>query len=84
METWRLSLIITFESDCSSVKFKGECDGDATLEQSAYGGAIYAAVQDIVLNEEVLMHYLEMSRALIKEEDNKEPAKKKVKLKLVH
>jgi len=84
MDTGRLSLIITFESDCSSVKFKGECDGDPTLEQSAYGGAIYAAVQDIVLNEEVLMHYLEMSRALIKEEDNKEPAKKKVKLKLVH
>jgi len=80
MDTGRLSLIITFESDCSSVKFKGECDGDPTLEQSAYGGAIYAAVQDIVLNEEVLMHYLEMSRALIKE-DAKE---KQFKLKLVH
>ena len=84
METGRLSLIITFESDCSSVKFKGECDGDPTLEQSAYGGAIYAAVQDIVNNEEVLMHYLEMATAVMKEEDNKEPAKKKFKLKLVH
>ena len=83
METGRLSLIITFESDCSSVKFKGECDGDPTLEQSAYGGAIYAAVQDIVLNEEVLTHYLEMATDLMKEE-NEEPAKKKVKLKLVH
>ena len=83
METGRLSLVITFESDCSSVKFKGECDGDPTLEQSAYGGAIYAAVQDIVNDEEVLMYYLDMATALMKEEDE-EPAKKKVKLKLVH
>ena len=80
METGRLSLVITFESDCSSVKFKGECDGEPTLEQSAYGGAIYAAVQDIVNNEEVLTHYLKLAQDLTEEE----PAQEQFKLKLVH
>ena len=52
MNTDKLSLVITFNSDCTSVKFRGECDGDPTEEHSVYGAAIYAAVQDIVNDEE--------------------------------
>ena len=85
METGNLSLIITFNSDCTSVKFKGECDGEPSMEQSAYGAAIYAAVQDIVNEEEILMHYLELATTLYGEEDDEEvPEKKQFELKLVH
>tara|TARA_B110000091_G_C13501754_1_gene344639 strand:+ start:94 stop:348 length:255 start_codon:yes stop_codon:yes gene_type:complete len=84
METGSLSLIITFNSECTSVKFKGACDGEPTNEQSAYGAAIYAAVQDIANNEEILMHYLELANTLYREDLEIEAEKKQFELKLVH
>lgn len=83
MNTDKLSLVITFNSDCTSVKFRGECDGDPTEEHSVYGAAIYAAVQDIVNDEDILWHYFDLATSLYAEEED-EPKQKQFELKLVH
>jgi|TARA_R110002096_G_C14392490_1_gene706648 hypothetical protein len=67
MDTNRVSLIITIEEDCSSVKFKGECDGAASEDQSDVAAAIYAAVSDIAANPDTLEYFLEMAAEMAKE-----------------
>ena len=67
MDTNRVSLTITIEEDCSSVKFKGEVDGAASDDQNAMSAAIYAAVTDIVLTPEVFDYYTEMAAEMGKE-----------------
>ena len=83
MNTDKLSIVITFNSDCTSVKFKGECDGDPTEEHTVYGAAIYAAVQDIVNDEDILWYYFDLATTLYAEEED-EPEQKQFQLKLVH
>ncbi len=81
MDTGRMSLIITLESDCSSVRFRGECDGEATEEQSALTAAIYAAVTDITQDSETYTYYLQLADSLAEEEERVE---KRKHLKLIH
>ena len=61
MDTNRVSLTVTIEEDCSSVKFKGECDGTPSADQNEVASAIYAAVTDISLTPEVFEYYLAMA-----------------------
>ena len=82
MDTNRLSLIITIEDDCSSVKFKRECDGTTSNDQDAMAAAIYAAVTDIALSPETFDYYLAMAEELSKEQHEEKP--EQFKLKLVH
>lgn len=74
MDTNRVSLIITIEEDCSSVKFKGECDGAASADQNDIASAIYAAVTDVVISPETLEYYLEMAAELSKQQDTQPPS----------
>tara|TARA_B110000238_G_C15948769_1_gene362283 strand:+ start:460 stop:696 length:237 start_codon:yes stop_codon:yes gene_type:complete len=78
-----MTLILTVEADCESVKFNGECDGEPTPEQSGIGAAIYAAVVDIINDEDILMYYLAFASAMEDEEEEEEKPKQ-FKLKLVH
>jgi len=84
MDTGRMTLLLTLDADCSSVKFTGECDGTATMEQQGIGAAIYAAVVDIINDEDVLMHYLAIASAMADEEEEEEEKPEQFKLKLVH
>jgi len=85
MDTGRMTLLLTLDADCSSVKFTGECDGEPTIEQNGIGAAIYAAIVDIINDEDVLMHYLALASAIADEEEEEEETKpKQFKLKLVH
>ena len=85
MDTGRMTLLLTLDADCSSVKFTGECDGEPTIEQNGIGAAIYAAIVDIINDEDVLMHYLALASAMADEEEEEEEKKpKQFKLKLVH
>jgi hypothetical protein len=85
MDTGRMTLMLTLDADCSSVKFTGECDGEPTIEQNGIGAAIYAAIVDIINDEDVLMHYLALASAMADEEEEEEEKKpKQFKLKLVH
>ena len=61
MDTNRVSLTITIEEDCSSVKFKGEVDGIASNDQNAMSAAIYAAVTDLTLTPEIFEYYSDMA-----------------------
>lgn len=83
MKTGRMTLNLTVDPDCESVRFSGECDGEPTHEQSGIGAAIYAAVVDILNDEEILMHYLALASAMADEEDEEEKPEQ-FKLKLVH
>ena len=40
MDTNRVSLIVTIEDDCSSIRFKGQCDGKPSDEQNAFAIAV--------------------------------------------
>jgi|TARA_B110000908_G_C10167866_1_gene409338 hypothetical protein len=84
MDTGRMTLLLTLDADCSSVKFTGECDGEPTIEQNGIGAAIYAAIVDIINDEDVLMHYLALASAMADEEEEEEKKPKQFKLKLVH
>jgi hypothetical protein len=85
MDTGRMTLLLTLDADCSSVKFTGECDGEPTIEQNGIGAAIYAAIVDIINDEDVLMHYLALASAMADEEEEEEEKKpKQFELKLVH
>jgi hypothetical protein len=84
MDTGRMTLLLTLDADCSSVKFTGECDGEPTIEQNGIGAAIYAAIVDIINDEDVLMHYLALASALADEEEEEEKKPKQFELKLVH
>tara|TARA_R110002153_G_scaffold84299_2_gene211156 strand:- start:1606 stop:1860 length:255 start_codon:yes stop_codon:yes gene_type:complete len=84
MDTGRMTLLLTLDADCSSVKFTGECDGEPTHEQNGIGAAIYAAIVDIINDEDVLMHYLALASAMADEEEEEEKKPKQFKLKLVH
>ena len=79
-----MTLLLTLDADCSSVKFTGECDGEPTIEQNGIGAAIYAAIVDIINDEDVLMHYLALASAMADEEEEEEKKPKQFKLKLVH
>tara|TARA_Y100000015_G_C2393464_1_gene91442 strand:+ start:733 stop:978 length:246 start_codon:yes stop_codon:yes gene_type:complete len=81
MDTNRVSLIVTIEDDCSSIRFKGQCDGKPSDEQNAFAAAIYAAVMDIAQDDETFTYYLKVADALAEEEDR---AEKRSKLKLIH
>ena len=81
MDTGRLSLTITIENDCSSIKFKGECDGDSSYEQNAFAAAIYAAVTDIVENDDTFNRYLDLADEMA---EVLEKADRRKNLKLVH
>ncbi len=81
MDTNRVSLIITIEDDCSTVKFKGECDGNPSDEQYAFTSAIYAAAMDVVQSDEVFTHYLKVAEQIADAEEREE---KQPQLKLVH
>jgi|TARA_R110002072_G_scaffold140894_1_gene285514 hypothetical protein len=83
MDTGKMTLTLTVDADCESIKFYGECDGEPTLKQSGVGAAIYAAVVDIINEEDTLLYYLELATALSEEEEEK-PNPKQFKLKLVH
>jgi len=83
MDTGRMTLLLTLDADCSSVKFTGECDGEPTIEQNGIGAAIYAAIVDIINDEDVLMHYLALASAMADEEEEEEKKPKQFKLKLV-
>lgn len=69
MDTNRVSLTVTIEEDCSSVKFKGECDGTPSNDQNDVAAAIYAAVTDISLTPEIFEYYLAMAVEMGKELD---------------
>jgi hypothetical protein len=69
MDTNRVSLTVTIEEDCSSVKFKGECDGTPSDDQNDVAAAIYAAVTDITLTPEIFEYYLAMAVEMGKELD---------------
>ena len=85
MDTGRMTLLLTLDADCSSVKFTGDCDGEPTIEQNGIGAAIYAAVVDIINDEDVLLHYLALASAMADEEEEEEEKKpKQFELKLVH
>jgi len=84
MDTGRMTLLLTLDADCSSVKFTGECDGEPTIEQNGIGAAIYAAIVDIINDEDALMHYLALASAMADEEEEEEKKPKQFKLKLVH
>ena len=85
MKTGRMTITLTVESDCESVKFSGGCDGEPTPEQSGIGAAIYAAVVDIINDEDTLMYYLALASAIADEEEEEEETKpKQFKLRLVH
>jgi|TARA_R110000744_G_scaffold51337_6_gene110565 hypothetical protein len=84
MDTGRMTLLLTLDADCSSVKFTGECDGEPTIEQNGIGAAIYAAIVDIINDEDVLMHYLALASAMADEEEEEEKKPKQFELKLVH
>ena len=84
MDTGRMTLLLTLDADCSSVKFTGECDGEPTIEQNGIGAAIYAAIVDIINDEDVLMHYLALASAMADEEEEEENKPEQFKLKLVH
>ena len=84
MDTGRMTLLLTLDADCSSIKFTGECDGEPTIEQNGIGAAIYAAIVDIINDEDVLMHYLALASAMADEEEEEEKKPKQFKLKLVH
>ena len=84
MDTGRMTLLLTLDADCSSVNFTGECDGEPTIEQNGIGAAIYAAIVDIINDEDVLMHYLALASAMADEEEEEEKKPKQFKLKLVH
>ena len=85
MDTGRMTLLLTLDADCSSVKFTGECDGEPTIEQNGIGAAIYAAIVDIINDDDVLMHYLALASAMADEEEEEEEKKpKQFELKLVH
>tara|TARA_R110002153_G_scaffold252395_1_gene410156 strand:+ start:24 stop:278 length:255 start_codon:yes stop_codon:yes gene_type:complete len=84
MDTGRMTLMLTLDADCSSVKFTGECDGEPTIEQNGIGAAIYAAVIDIINDEDVLLHYLALASAMADEEEEEENKPEQFKLKLVH
>ena len=84
MDTGRMTILLTLDADCSSVKFTGECDGEPTIEQNGIGAAIYAAIVDIINDEDVLMHYLALASAMADEEEEEEKKPKQFKLKLVH
>ena len=84
MDTGRMTLLLTLDADCSSVKFTGECDGEPTIEQNGIGAAIYAAIVDIINDDDVLMHYLALASAMADEEEEEEKKPKQFKLKLVH
>jgi len=81
MDTGRLSLVITLESDCSKMKFKGSCDGTPTEDQNAFAAAIYAAVSDITQSDETFTYYLQLADGLAKEEERID---KRKHLKLMH
>ena len=76
--------MLTLDADCSSVKFTGDCDGEPTIEQNGIGAAIYAAVIDIINDEDVLLHYLALASAMADEEEEEENKPEQFKLKLVH
>ena len=84
MDTGRMTLLLTLDADCSSVKFTGECDGEPTIEQNGIGAAIYAAIVDIINDDDVLMHYLALASAMADEEEEEENKPEQFKLKLVH
>ena len=84
MDTGRMTLLLTLDADCSSVKFTGECDGEPTIEQNGIGAAIYAAIVDIINDDDVLMHYLALASAMADEEEEEEKKPKQFELKLVH
>jgi len=69
MDTNRVSLTVTIEEDCSSVKFKGECDGTPSPDQNEIASAIYAAITDITLTPEIFEYYLAMAVEMGKELD---------------
>jgi hypothetical protein len=81
MDTNRVSLIITIEEDCSSIKFRGECDGKPNDDQNALTAAIYAAAMDIAQDSDVFTHYLAIADALAEEEHKADMRKS---LKLIH
>tara|TARA_R110000822_G_scaffold265007_1_gene389033 strand:+ start:281 stop:523 length:243 start_codon:yes stop_codon:yes gene_type:complete len=67
MDTNRVSLIITIEEDCTSIKFKGEVDGTASEDQNDVAAAIFSAVSDIAANSDTLDYFLEMSELMAEE-----------------
>jgi len=73
MDTNRVSLTITIEEDCSSIKFKGECDGTPSEDQNDVAAAIYAAVSDIAENTDTFEYFFEMAQEMAKEEYKPNP-----------
>lgn len=81
MDTNRVTLFVTIEDDCSTVRFKGQCDGKPSDDQNAITAAIYAAVLDVVQDSDTFTYYLALADELAEEEAR---AEKRANLKLVH